>query len=38
MSIETKKKEKKTKSKLVEAGLAVASLIATVVIGSKKGK
>lgn len=36
MSIETKKKEKKTKSKLLMAGAAVIGLIITI-IGKKKG-
>lgn len=38
MSIETKKKKKKTKGKFVEAALDVAGLIAAVVVGTKKGK
>lgn len=35
MGIETKKKEKKTKSNLLEAGMALATLILAIVLRKK---
>lgn len=37
MSIETKKKEKKTKGKLLTTGAAIIGLIITIIGGKKKG-
>lgn len=36
MGIETKKKEKKTKSNLLKAGAALASLVIAILFGNKR--
>lgn len=37
MNIETKKREKKTESKVAKAAIAIATLAITIFLGKKKG-